>query len=64
MKLSLMLDKMDKLEKIGIILFIIGALGFIYVWEYEIYLSFGWIGVVIFAATILMVLGACITLSD
>ena len=51
---------MDKLDRIGAILLIVGALGFTSILGYGIYLSFGWIGVIIFAATNLMVLGACL----
>lgn len=55
---------MNTLNKIGAILFILGALGFIYVLGYVIYISFGWIGVIIFAATILIVLGTCLISED
>ena len=55
---------MDELNKNGLILFIIGALGFISILGYGVYRSFGWLGVIIYASMILMILGVCFMRSD
>ena len=59
---------MNDLNIIGLILFIIGALGFFSILGYGIYIEFGWFGVIIsFAiifAIIFIVLGYCLMWSD
>ena len=55
---------MDELNKNGLILFIIGALGFISILGYGVYMAFGWLGVIIYASMILMILGVCFMRSD
>lgn len=49
---------------IGVILFIIGALGFISILGYGVYMTFGWLGVIIYASIILMILGYSLMHSD
>ena len=55
---------MDELNKNGLILFIIGALGFLSILGYGVYMAFGWLGVIIYASMILMILGVCFMRSD
>lgn len=55
---------MDELNKNGLILFIIGALGFLSILGYGVYMAFGWLGVIIYASIILMILGGGLICSD
>jgi hypothetical protein len=59
---------MNDLKIIGLIFFIIGALGFFSILGYGTYIEFGWLGVIIsFAiifAIIFIVLGCCLMWSD
>ena len=55
---------MDELNKNGLILFIIGALGFLSILGYGVYMAFGWLGVIIYASIILMLLGGALVCSD
>lgn len=59
---------MNDLNIIGLIFFIIGALGFFSILGYGTYIEFGWLGVIIIFtmtfAIIFIVLGWCLMWSD
>ena len=45
---------MSKLNVIGLILFIIGALGLLSIFGYGIFTEFGWVGAVIYTSIIII----------
>ena len=47
---------MNEVDKIGAILFILGSLGFFSILGYGVYMAFGWLGVIIYASIILMII--------
>lgn len=55
---------MNDLNIIGLIFFIIGALGFFSILGYGVYIEFGWLGVIINFALIFIILGGCLMCSD
>ena len=55
---------MNELNIIGLIFFIIGALGFFSILGYGIYIAFGWLGVIINFSITFMVLGGCFICTD
>ena len=51
---------MSKLNVIGLILFIIGALGLLSIFGYGIYMEFGWVGAIIYTSIIIISLGTIV----
>ena len=55
---------MNILNKIGLIFLKIGALGFISILGYGIYIEFGWLGTAIFLIVLFITLGGCFICID